>query len=165
MTFPHWKSNSHQRRRCLEFRTCCSPFTIYSVLPTDYDLFPTAYCLLPTAYSPHQIGSPRQPSDLVRILVAAAGEADDQNLAGSETAGFLERLGHGVARLERGQDAFVPGGDVVGVEGLGVGDALVADAAEVFPVAVLGPDARIIQARRDRVDVLRSGRRRLGRRS
>ena len=45
-------------------------------------------------------------------------------------------------------------GGVVGVEGLGVGDALVADPADVLPVAVLGPDARVVQPRRDRVDVL-----------
>ena len=63
-----------------------------------------------------------QPGDLVGVLVAATGEADDQNLAGPEPPGFLERLGQGVARLEGGEDAFVLGGDVVGVEGLGVGD-------------------------------------------
>ena len=47
------------------------------------------------------------------------------------------------------------GGDVVGGQGLGVGDRLVAGPAEFFPEAVLGPDAGIIEARRDRVDVER----------
>ena len=40
---------------------------------------------------------PPQPGDLVGVLVAATGEADDQGLAGSETAGLLEGLGQGVA--------------------------------------------------------------------
>ena len=106
-----------------------------------------------------------EPGDLVGVLVAAAGEADDQDLAGAEPAGLLERLGDGVARFEGGQDAFAAGGGVVGVEGLGVGDALVADAAGVLPVAVLGADAGVVEAGGDRVDVLRSGRRRPGGRS
>src|SRR5438552_2218325 len=79
-------------------------------------------------------GFPSQPRHLVGILVAAAGEADDQDLAGSEASGFLERLGQGVAGLEGGEDAFVPGREVVGVEGFAVGDALVADPAEFLPI-------------------------------
>ena len=59
-----------------------------------------------------------------------------------------------MARLQGGQDAFEPGQRVVGVEGLGVGDALVADPAAVFPVAVLGADAGIVETGRDRVHVL-----------
>ena len=46
------------------------------------------------------------------------------------------------------------GGGVVGVEGLGVGDALVADPAAVLPVAVLGADAGVVEPGGDRVDVL-----------
>ena len=50
-----------------------------------------------------------EPGDLVGVLVASAGEADDEDLAGPEPAGLLERLGHGVARLERGRMPFVAG--------------------------------------------------------
>ena len=48
-----------------------------------------------------------EPGDFVGVLVAPAGEADDEDLAGPEAAGFLEGLGQGVAGFEGRQDALV----------------------------------------------------------
>src|SRR3954452_5202969 len=90
---------------------------------------PTAYCLLPTPDRSDSHRLAAEPGDLVGVLVAAPGEADDEGLARAEARGFRQRQGQGVARFEGGEDALGPGGGVVGVEGLGVGDALVADAA------------------------------------
>ena len=65
---------------------------------------------------------PTEPGDFVGVFVAAAGEADEEDLAGPDPPGLLERLGEGVARLQGREDPFVPRGGVVGVEGFGVGD-------------------------------------------
>ena len=78
-----------------------------------------------------KIGSP-QPGDLVRILVAASGEADNQGLARSQSVCFLEGLGQGVARFQGRQYALAASSRVVGVESLGVGDILVTDAPWSF---------------------------------
>src|ERR1017187_7374073 len=96
-----------------------------------------------------------EPRDFVRVFVAAAGEANDQDLAWPQAAGFLERLGHGMTGLERGEDTFLAGGQVVGLERFGVGDGFVTGPADFFPVAVFGADAGIVEARRDRVHVRR----------
>ena len=95
-----------------------------------------------------------EPGDLVGVLVAPAGEADDDDRVARAAGGLLDGLGHGVARFQGGEDAFELGEGVIGLERLGVGDALVADPAAVFPVAVLGADAGVVEPGRDRVDVL-----------
>src|SRR5512135_3746333 len=92
--------------------------------------------------------------DLVGVLVAAPGEADDQDRAGVELGGLFQGQRQGVARFEGGQDPLVPGGRFEGRQRLGVGHALLVDSTAVLPVAMLGADAGIIEARRDRVDVL-----------
>src|SRR5690606_13398781 len=48
-------------------------------------------------------------------------------------------------------DALTAGQGVVGVQRLGVGDALVAGPADLLPVAVLGADAWVVQPRGDRM--------------
>ena len=56
------------------------------------------------------------------------------------------RFDHGVGCLQGRQDAFTAGAEVECLQGLGVGGSGVADALAVFPVAVLGTDAGVIQA-------------------
>src|SRR5262249_3371374 len=92
--------------------------------------------------------------DLVGVLIAPAGEADDQDRVGTEPGGFLQPLRDGVARLQRGEGPPVPRPRVVGLERLGIGHAHIADPAAVLPEAVLGADAGIVEAGGDRVHVL-----------
>ena len=80
-------------------------------------------------------------------------------------AGKLHRFGHGVRAFQRRQDAFGAGQGVEGGQRVVVAAAGVLHAAGVFPIAVLGADAGIIEAGRDASARRRSGRRRPASRS
>ena len=69
--------------------------------------------------------------------------------------GELHRLGDGVRAFQRGQDAFAAGQRVERGQRVVVAAVGVRDAAGVFPVAVLGADAGVVEAGGDRVDVAR----------
>src|SRR3954451_8423438 len=93
-----------------------------------------------------------EPRHLVAVLVAAAGEADDHHVLGAPFGRQTHALDHGVGRLQGGQDALQARAQPEGLQGLVVVDAGVADAAAVLPEAVLGPDARVVEPGRHRVD-------------
>ena len=107
-----------------------------------------------------------QPGDFRRVLVAAAGETNDDrprpacaaaaSFIASATAWELSRAGRMPSSA---------GQHVEGLQGLVVAGAGVRDAAGFFPIAVLGAGARIVQSGRNAVHVARSGRRRLAARS
>ena len=67
-------------------------------------------------------------------------EVDEQVWSFAAVAS-LERVGEGVARLERRDDALGAAQAVEGRQRLGVGDADVLGAADVLQVGVLGADA------------------------
>ena len=96
-----------------------------------------------------------QPSDLGRVFIAAAGEADDDGVIFRFAAGEFHRAGDGVRTFEGGQDAFGAGESIEGGQGVFVEAVGVRDAARVFPIAVLGADARVVEAGGHRVDVAR----------
>ncbi len=57
--------------------------------------------------------------------------------------------------LQRGQDSLAARHAIKGIERFVVAAAGVLDSARVFPVTVLGPDARIIEPGRNGMDVTR----------
>src|SRR3954451_1099878 len=85
--------------------------------------------------------------DLGEVLVTAPAQADQVEVAGS----LLEHPGHGMGALERRDDPLDRRQLVEGSDRLLVGDRLVAGAAAVAQVRVLGPAARVVEAGRDRV--------------
>ncbi len=85
------------------------------------------------------------------VLVAAARQVDQQVLVGAHRRRQLHRVGHRVARFERRDDALGAAQAVEGGERLVVGDADVFGAADVLQVGVLGADAGVVEAGRDRM--------------
>src|SRR4051794_40648906 len=89
---------------------------------------------------------PDQPRDLLAVLVAAAGEVDEEDLVLAESRGELGGVGDRVGGFERGDDPLELREELEAIERLGVGDADVLDAAAVLPVRVLRADAGVIEA-------------------
>src|SRR5260370_9821769 len=89
--------------------------------------------------------------DGIDILVAAAREVDDHQVV----LGFLRRElrdpGERVRGLERRNDAFEPRKKLESVERLLVGSGKIFDAAGLVEPAMLGADAGVIDAGRDRM--------------
>ena len=87
--------------------------------------------------------------DVVEVLVAAAGQVDQQVelvAVGVGDFGELQGVGQGVGGLEGGDDALVAGEQAEGLEGVLVGDGDVLGAADLAEVGVLGADAWVVQA-------------------
>ena len=91
--------------------------------------------------------------DLRGIFIAAAGEADDDGVIFRFAAGKFHRRGDGVRAFQSRQNAFGAGEGVEGGHGVFVEAIGVADAAGVFPIAVFGADAGVVEAGGHRVDV------------
>ena len=84
--------------------------------------------------------------DDVHILVAAAGEIDDDIAAGGQFLGMIKDPGQGMGRLQGGQDALCLGEALEGGQGASVADHAVLRAAGLLEVSVLGADAGIVKA-------------------
>ena len=91
--------------------------------------------------------------DVVHVLVAASGEVDEQDRLLRQVRGALDRLGDGVARFERGDDALEAAEGVEGGDCLVVVDRRVLGAARVVEEAVFGSDAGVVESGGDRVGV------------
>src|ERR687886_2285220 len=89
--------------------------------------------------------------DDLDVLISAAGEVDNQVLLRSELFGNLLGVGDGVGALERRNDAFEPGAEGEGLEGLLVSDAHVLGEAFILEVGVLRAGRRVVEAGGDRV--------------
>ena len=85
------------------------------------------------------------------VLVAAPREVDEQMLVAFHRRRQLHRVGDGVARLERRDDALGAAEAVERRQRLVVGDADVLGPADVVQPGVLGADAGVVEAGRDRV--------------
>src|SRR5262249_50455999 len=94
----------------------------------------------------------RQPGHFETVLVAAAGEADDDHVRtgalGRDPHRFHQRMGG----LQCRQYAFQPRTGAEHVERVAVTDAAITDTSAVAPEAVFRPDSRIIQPGRDRMN-------------
>ena len=91
--------------------------------------------------------------DVVEVLVAAAGQIDQQVefvAVGVSYFGELEGVRQGVGGLEGGDDAFVAGEEPESLEGVFVSDGYVLGPADLAEVSVLGADAWVVQAGGDR---------------
>ena len=75
----------------------------------------------------------------MHILVATARKIDQQDFVLRQGRGELGRIGQGVGRLERRDDAFETAEIVEGLQGFGVGDPDVFGAGAVLEPGVLGP--------------------------
>ena len=91
-------------------------------------------------------------SNVVGVLVAAAGEIDEDGLVLGHGGGGADSVRDGVGGLERGDDALDAGELHESVEALLVVDRLVHDAAHILEIAVLGADAGVVEAGGDGVD-------------
>ena len=83
--------------------------------------------------------------DDVHILVAAAGEIDDDIAAGGQFLGMIKDPGQGMGRFQGGQDALCLGEALEGGQGASVADHAVLRAAGLLEVGVLGADAGIVK--------------------
>src|SRR5829696_3009492 len=99
------------------------------------------------------VGVDEQAGDRLDVLVATAREVEDDQGPGFDPAllGGLGEPADRVGRLERREQALGAGEEAEAVEGEGVGGVLVGDPAGVLPEGVLGADARVVEAGRDRV--------------
>src|SRR4051794_30457501 len=94
-----------------------------------------------------------QPRDFRGVFIAAAGEADEDGVVFRLFARQVHGGCHRVRAFEGRQNAFAAGERVESGEGIFVEAIRVTNAAAVFPVAVFGADARIVEAGRHRVHV------------
>jgi hypothetical protein len=85
------------------------------------------------------------------VFVATARQVDQNGLVRAHGFGQLHGVGHGVAGLQRGNDAFGAAQVVEGVQRLFVGDAHIFGAANVLQPCVLGAHAGVVQAGADAV--------------
>src|SRR2546423_4500914 len=85
------------------------------------------------------------------VLVAATAHVHDREIAARQRRRQLLDEGQRVRRLQRRDDAFEPGAQLESGERLLVGDGDVFHAARLLEPGMLGSDARIVQARRDRM--------------
>ena len=85
------------------------------------------------------------------VLVAAAGEVDQQQRVRAQLPAQHQRTGQRVRRLDRRDDALGAAEQREGLHRLGVGDRAVLGAADVVQVGVLRADAGVVQAGADRV--------------
>ena len=69
--------------------------------------------------------------DIVHVLVATAGEVDDEDGLAGQSRRNADGLGEGVGRFERGDDAFATAERVEGVDGVAVVADGVTGAAQV----------------------------------
>ena len=83
------------------------------------------------------------------VLVAPARYVDDHDLILPHGRGQLHGVGHGVGRLDGGDDALHAGQVLEGVHGLVVGDGHVFRPPGVVQPGVLRADAGVVQPRRD----------------
>src|SRR5713226_3689067 len=81
----------------------------------------------------------------VHVLVAAAGEVEDDEVVLLELRKALDQAGDGVSGLERGNDAFGAGEQARGIQGSLIGDGEVFRAALICEPGVLGANGRIIE--------------------
>jgi len=88
---------------------------------------------------------------LGHVLVAAAGEVDDDQLLPGHFGGALDDGGEGVGGFQGGNDALQAGEADEGVEGLGIGGEAVFDAALIAQPGVLRADGGVIEAGGDAV--------------
>ena len=88
--------------------------------------------------------------DLCDVLVAATRKVEDHDLTGQLVLG-PEHPRERVGRLQRGDDPLGAGKHAERVQHLGVGHLLVGGAPGGREVGVLGTDARVVEAGRDRV--------------
>ncbi len=98
--------------------------------------------------------SPQDPCDLLDVLVPAAAQVDDDDLARGQRAGALHRVDEGMGALERGDDPLQARAELECLEHLVVGGIGVLDAAEVAVVGVLRADGGVVQARGHRMGEL-----------
>src|SRR4051794_23457425 len=89
--------------------------------------------------------------DLGEVLVTAPAQADQVEVRAGGVRFLVQDPRDGVRGLERRDDPLDGGQLVEGRDRLLVGDRLVARAAAVAQVSVLGPAARVVEAGRDRV--------------
>ena len=94
----------------------------------------------------------KQADRFVKVLVAAAGDVDEDRLVAGAFGGELHGVGDGVGGLEGGEDALGFGHGGEGLERVGVGAGGVGRALGVVPVGVLGADAGVVEAGRAGVD-------------
>src|SRR5260370_29428424 len=83
----------------------------------------------------------------VHVLIAAAGEVEDDEVVLAHAREALDQTSDGVRRFERGNNAFGESEQTRGVERSGVGDGGVFGAALVGEPGVLGANGRIIEPR------------------
>ena len=82
----------------------------------------------------------------VHVLIAAAGEIHDDEVAGFELWQALDEAGDGVRGFERGDDAFGAREELCGVECGLIGDGGVFGAMLIGEPGVFGADGGIIEA-------------------
>src|SRR5262249_61875405 len=92
---------------------------------------------------------PQRLRDDVDILVAAAGEADDDRLRAWPRLRHPHRVGDGVRGLERGHDALEPRERLEALERLPAGDRDELEAAGILAKSVRRADTRIGHACRE----------------
>src|SRR5689334_1002490 len=89
----------------------------------------------------------RQPCDFCAILVAAAGEAEHDDVGLWPTCRDAHCLDNPMGSFQSWDDPFEPAANAESFQCTGVVDARVADTLLIFPVTVFGPDARIVESR------------------
>jgi hypothetical protein len=82
----------------------------------------------------------------MHVLVAAAGEIDDDRLVLAHCRRDLHGVGHGVCGFQRRDDALGLGAELEGGQRLIVPDRNIFDAAGVAQPGMLGADAGIVEA-------------------
>jgi hypothetical protein len=95
----------------------------------------------------------QHPRDFLAVLVAAAGEVDQEDFVALHVRRELGGLGEGVAAFQGGEDAFELRDLLEGFERFIVSDAEVLDPAGILPIGMLGADAGVVEAGADGVDV------------
>src|SRR5262245_53177444 len=85
----------------------------------------------------------------VHILVAAPAEVHEDRAVGRQGGRQARGMGDGVGRFQGGDDALTPAEELECFQRLGVGGRGVLGAANVLEVAVLRPDARVVEAGAD----------------
>ena len=97
-----------------------------------------------------------QPRNFRRIFVAAAGQADHDRFIFGSLRRQLHAFGNGVRTFQRRQYSFVAAPSRSNAASASSSRQLMYfTRPRIFPIAVLGPDAGIIQAGRDAVHVAR----------
>ena len=91
----------------------------------------------------------REVSHGADVLVATARQADQNRLIGAHGLGQLHGIGHGMAGLQRGDDALGAAQIVEGVQRFGVGDSNVLGTLNFLQPGMFGAHTGVVQASAD----------------